>query len=189
MSLSKKNYLYTGVVGHRRFTPFNHFFKYPLFMAYIDLNTVNSFLKKLWRLFYDDQTWIVDDSYPSKEMLKTIHSTIKKVTHDIESFSFNTCISSLMICVNELQILKCRSRGILEKLVILLSPFAPHISEEIWQRLGNMNSISEVNYPLFDNKYDIDLKTSLKLLICVKVFAEYIKSMLPCFFFNFWANL
>ena len=120
------------------------------------ISGVHSFLKKLWRLFYDDQTWIVDDSYPSKEMLKTIHSTIKKVTHDIESFSFNTCISSFMICVNELQILKCRSRGILEKLVILLSPFAPHISEEIWQRLGNKNSISEVNYPLFDNKYIIE---------------------------------
>ena len=89
-------------------------------------------------------------------MLKTLHSTIKKVTDDIESFSFNTCISSFMICVNELQNLKCRSRKILEKLIILLSPFAPHISEEIWERLGNSNSISEVDYPRFDQKHLIE---------------------------------
>ena len=117
------------------------------------ISGVHSFLKKFWRLFYNDKKWIVDDSSPSKEMLKTIHSTIKKVTHDIELFSFNTCISSFMICVNELQNLKCRSREILEKLVILLSPFAPHISEEIWEKLGKNNSISEVNYPIFEKKY------------------------------------
>ena len=120
------------------------------------ISGVHSFLKKLWRLFYDDKKWIVDDSSPSKEMLKIIHSTIKKVTHDIESFSFNTCISSFMICVNELQNLKCRSREVLEKLVVLLSPFAPHISEELWRKLGKNNSISEVNYPIFKNKYIIE---------------------------------
>ena len=120
------------------------------------ISGVHGFLKKLWRLFYKDEIWIVDDSYPSSEMLKTLHSTIKKVTDDIESFSFNTCISSFMICVNELQNLGCRSRKILEKLIILLSPFAPHISEEIWENLGNSNSISEVNYPKFDQKYLIE---------------------------------
>ena len=120
------------------------------------ISGVHGFLKKLWRLFYKDEIWIVDDSYPSSEMLKTLHSTIKKVTDDIESFSFNTCISSFMICVNELQSLGCRSRKILEKLIILLSPFAPHISEEIWQNLGNSNSISEVNYPKFDQKYLVE---------------------------------
>ena len=72
------------------------------------ISGVHGFLKKLWRLFYKDEIWIVDDSYPSSEMLKTLHSTIKKVTDDIESFSFNTCISSFMICVNELQSLGCR---------------------------------------------------------------------------------
>ena len=120
------------------------------------ISGVHGFLKKLWRLFYKDEIWIVDDSYPSSEMLKTLHSTIKKVTYDIESFSFNTSISSFMICVNELQNLGCRSRKILEKLIILLSPFAPHISEEIWENLGNSNSISEVNYPKFDQKYLIE---------------------------------
>ena len=120
------------------------------------ISGVHGFLKKLWRLFYKDEIWIVDDSYPSSEMLKTLHSTIKKVTDDIESFSFNTCISSFMICVNELQSLGCRSRKILEKLIILLSPFAPHISEEIWENLGNSNSISEVNYPKFDQKYLVE---------------------------------
>ena len=120
------------------------------------ISGVHGFLKKLWRLFYDNEILIVNDSNPSKEMLKTLHSTIKKVTDDIESFSFNTCISSFMICVNELQNLKCRSRKILEKLIILLSPFAPHISEEIWERLGNSNSISEVDYPIYDQKYLIE---------------------------------
>ena len=120
------------------------------------ISGVHGFLKKLWRLFYNDGVWVVDDSYPSKKMLKTLHSTIKKVTDDIESFSFNTCISSFMICVNELQNLKCTSRHVLEKLIILLSPFAPHISEELWEKLGNSNSISEVNYPLFDEKYLIE---------------------------------
>jgi len=120
------------------------------------ISGVHNFLKKLWRLFYNDGVWIVDNSNPSKEMLKILHSTIKKVTNDIESFSFNTCVSSFMICVNELQNLKCKSSQILEKLIILLSPFAPHISEEIWQRLGNSNSISEVNYPLFNKKYILE---------------------------------
>ena len=120
------------------------------------ISGVHGFLKKLWRLFYNDEVWVVDDSYPSKKMLKILHSTIKKVTDDIESFSFNTCISSFMICVNELQNLKCTSRNVLEKLIILLSPFAPHISEELWEKLGNSNSISEVNYPLFDEKHLIE---------------------------------
>ncbi len=120
------------------------------------ISGVHGFVKKLWRLFYNDGVWLVDDTYPSKNMLKILHSTIKKVTDDIESFSFNTCISSFMICVNELQNLKCTSRHVLEKLIILLSPFAPHISEELWEKLGNSNSISEVNYPLFDEKHLIE---------------------------------
>jgi len=138
---------------------------YEMFLGPIDqakpwntsgISGVHSFLKKLWRLFYNDGVWIVDDSNPSKKMLKVLHLTIKKVSEDIESFSFNTCISSLMICVNELQNLKCKSRKVLDKLIILLSPFAPHISEEIWQKLGNSSSISEVNYPLYDKKHLIE---------------------------------
>ncbi|MFL2629594.1 MAG: leucine--tRNA ligase [Flavobacteriaceae bacterium] len=124
----------------------------------LGISGVHGFLKKLWRLFYNDGVWVIDDTYPSKKMLKILHSTIKKVTDDIESFSFNTCISSFMICVNELQKLKCTSRHVLEKLIILLSPFAPHISEELWEKLGNSNSISEVNYPLFDEKHLIENK-------------------------------
>ena len=140
---------------------------YEMFLGPIDqakpwntsgISGVHSFLKKLWRLFYNNGVWIVDDSNPSKKMLKVLHLTIKKVSEDIESFSFNTCISSLMICVNELQNLKCKSRKVLDKLIILLSPFAPHISEEIWQKLGNSSSISEVNYPLYDKKHLIENK-------------------------------
>ena len=122
------------------------------------ISGVHGFLKKLWRLFYIDGVWVVDDSYPSKKMSKILHSTIKKVTDDIESFSFNTCISSFMICVNELQNLKCTSKHVLEKLIILLSPFAPHISEEIWSILGNKESIEYVPYPKFDNEFIKEFK-------------------------------
>ena len=138
---------------------------YEMFLGPIDqakpwntsgISGVHGFLKKLWRLFYNNEKWIVDDLVPTKDMLKVLHLTIKKVSDDIESFSFNTCISTLMICVNDLHNLKCHSKKILEKLVILLSPFAPHISEEIWESFGNSTSISEVSYPLYDDKYLIE---------------------------------
>ncbi|MBQ0740207.1 class I tRNA ligase family protein, partial [Aquimarina celericrescens] len=95
----------------------------------------------------------VSEEPASKEALKTLHKTIKKVTQDIEDFSFNTSVSTFMICVNELSQQKCNSREILEPLAVLISPYAPHIAEELWERLGHSGSISEVQYPLFDEKY------------------------------------
>ena len=112
------------------------------------------FLRKLWRLYFDDNDkLIVTDNKATAEELKSLHKTIKKVTSDIERFSFNTGVSAFMICVNELNELKCHSREILEPLAILLSPYAPHISEEIWQTLGNNKSISTAFYPIYNEGY------------------------------------
>ena len=118
---------------------------------------VNGFLKKLWRLFYDDNGMNVLDEEPTKEELKSLHKTIKKVTEDIERFSFNTPVSAFMICVNELTALKCSKRAILQDLCIILSPYAPHIAEELWSQLGNKESItyarsSKVQPSVFDGR-------------------------------------
>jgi leucyl-tRNA synthetase len=117
------------------------------------LSGVHNFLKKLWKLYHDEDQFSVSEESASKEALKTLHKTIKKVTQDIEDFSFNTSVSTFMICVNELSQQKCNSREILEPLAVLISPYAPHIAEELWERLGHSGSISEVQYPLFDEKY------------------------------------
>ena len=117
---------------------------------------VFGFLNKFWRLFYDDDQWRVNEEIPAKEALKITHETIKKVTHDIEHFSFNTCVSSFMICVNELQRLNCHSREILLPLTVLLSPFAPHIAEELWEKLGHKNSITTVPYPEANESYLVE---------------------------------
>jgi len=120
------------------------------------ISGVHSFLKKTWRLYHKDETFYVSDNAPSAESLKSLHQTIKKVTEDIEHFSFNTCISAFMICVNELTAQKCNERAILEPLAILLSPFASHIAEELWSLLGNNTSISQVAYPVFEEKYLVE---------------------------------
>jgi len=118
---------------------------------------VNSFLKKLWKLYINDQgEFSVSDESPSAEELKTLHKTIKKVDEDITNFSFNTSVSSFMIAVNELTTQKCNKRSILEPLAILISPYAPHIAEELWNKLGFEESISEVEYPVFNPKYLIE---------------------------------
>lgn len=114
------------------------------------MSGVFGFLKKLWRLFYDNDTWMVNENQASKAALKTLHETIKKVNQDIEGFSFNTCISAFMICVNELTAQKCHERSVLEPLVLLLSPFAPHIAEELWEKLGHQETLSHVPYPVHD---------------------------------------
>ncbi len=114
------------------------------------ISGVHNFLKKFWRLFYKNDQWVVNDQVPSAESLKVMHQTIKKVTEDIERLSFNTCVSSFMICVNELTGLKCHNRAVLEPLLILLSPFAPHFSEELWMQLGHSQSISIAPFPKFD---------------------------------------
>ena len=112
------------------------------------------FLKKLWRLYFDENDQlIVTDELPSDAELKVWHKTIKKVRSDIERFSFNTGVSAFMICTNELTDLKCHKRTILEPLAILISPYAPHIAEELWSALENKNGISTVSYPQFDEKY------------------------------------
>ena len=115
------------------------------------INGVHNFLRKLWRLFYVNNEWIVTDEAPSKDSLKTLHKTIKKIEEDLERFSFNTGVSQFMICVNELTDQKCRSREVLEQLVILLSPYAPHVSEELWAALGHeAGTISTATFPQFD---------------------------------------
>lgn len=112
------------------------------------------FLRKFWRLFFDDDdNFIVNDDEASKDELKTLHKTIKKLDSDILRFSFNTGVSAYMICVNELSDLKCHKRSILEPLTILLSPYAPHICEEIWEKLGHDKSISTVAFPVHNEEY------------------------------------
>jgi leucyl-tRNA synthetase len=117
---------------------------------------VFGFLKKLWRLYFDDHGLIVTNNEPSKDSLKTLHKTIKKVGEDITNFSFNTSVSQFMICVNELSTQNCHERAILEPLAVLISPYAPHIAEELWSQLGNSDSISTVAFPEFDAKHLIE---------------------------------
>ena len=117
---------------------------------------VHSFLKKLWRLYYDDSGFRVTDSEPSKASLKTLHKTIKKVQEDIENFSFNTTVSTFMIAVNEFTSQKCNSREILSPLLILVSPYAPHIAEELWEALGHQESISTEPFPIFEEKHLVE---------------------------------
>lgn len=120
------------------------------------ISGVFGFLKKLWRLYFDDNGLIVNNDEPTKDNLKSLHKTIKKVAEDIESFSFNTSVSQFMICVNELSSQNCHSRAILEPLAILVSPYAPHIAEELWSQLGHTTSISEVAFPAFDAKHLVE---------------------------------
>jgi leucyl-tRNA synthetase len=117
---------------------------------------VSGFLKKLWRLYFDDNGLIVTNDEPTADMYKSLHKTIKKVTEDIENFSFNTSVSQFMICVNELAQMKCNHRAILEPLAILVSPYAPHIAEELWSQLGHEGSISTVDFPIFEAKYLVE---------------------------------
>lgn len=118
---------------------------------------VHRFLKKLWRLFYQDGNNIVSQEEPSKAELKTLHKTIKKVAEDVENFSFNTSVSTFMIAVNELSDLKCHKHAILQDLLICISPYAPHIAEELWQNaLGNTSSIINAQFPSFNADYLIE---------------------------------
>jgi leucyl-tRNA synthetase len=114
------------------------------------ISGVHNFLKKFWRLFYQQDQWLVSEQAPSPESLKILHQTIKKITDDIGRLSFNTCVSSFMICINELTALKCSNKAVLEPLLVLLSPFAPHFCEELWQKLGHSQSIEFEPFPVFD---------------------------------------
>lgn len=117
---------------------------------------VSGFLKKLWRLFCQDQNILVTEAEPTKGELRALHKTIKKITEDIERFSFNTSVSNFMICVNELTEAKCHKRAILEPLLILISPYAPHICEELWEKLGHRESITYAAFPEYQEAYLVE---------------------------------
>ncbi|WP_034260362.1 leucine--tRNA ligase [Altibacter lentus] len=119
---------------------------------------VHGFLKKLWKLYHSssNDTFFVSEEQATKENLKTLHKTIKKVREDIENFSFNTSVSTFMIAVNELTAQKCTSREILEPLLILISPYAPHIAEELWEKLGHSKSISTASFPKFEPSHLVE---------------------------------
>lgn len=120
------------------------------------IDGVHRFLKRLWSLFYKDGVLILNDGQPSAEELKTLHKTIKKITFDIENFSFNTSVSAFMICVNELSALKCSKKAILEPLVILLAPFAPHIAEELYHALGHTGTVCDAAFPVCNETFLIE---------------------------------
>jgi leucyl-tRNA synthetase len=120
------------------------------------ISGVFGFLKKLWRLYFDENGLIVNNDEPTKDNLKSLHKTIKKVAEDIEGFSFNTSVSQFMICVNELSSQNCHSRAILEPLAVVISPYAPHIAEELWSLLGHEGSIATVPFPVFEASYLVE---------------------------------
>ena len=120
------------------------------------IDGVNRFLRKVWRMFYDRDGFIVTDEKATPEELKALHKLIGKVRSDIESFSFNTAVSAFMIAVNELTDLKCSKREILEQLIILLSPFTPHIAEELWEALGHKESITYAPFPEYIEAYTVE---------------------------------
>jgi leucyl-tRNA synthetase len=121
------------------------------------IDGVYRFLKKLWNLFYDrNGAWNVTDEVPTDDELKSLHKLIKKVTCDIDHFSFNTSVSAFMICVNELTAVKCSKRAILERFLIVLAPFAPHIAEELWHELGNETTICDAEWPLHNEAFLVE---------------------------------
>jgi leucyl-tRNA synthetase len=139
---------------------------YEMFLGPVDISKpwdtkgiegVHRFLKKLWRLFYDDlkgKVWVEAEATDAE--LKVLHKTIKKIDEDTHRFSFNTAVSTFMICVNELTDLKCHKKSILESLLILMTPYAPHIAEELWELLGHKTSILFASYPVCEEKYLIE---------------------------------
>ena len=120
------------------------------------IDGVYKFLRKFWRLFQVGEDFNVSDEIPSREELKVLHKTIKKVEYDIENFSFNTSIPAFMICTNELTALKCNKRVVLEPLVIALAPFAPHMAEELWSLLGHTQSITKESFPKWEEKFLVE---------------------------------
>jgi len=118
------------------------------------IDGVNRFLKKFWRLFWDREKWLVTDEEPTKDELKALHKLIGKEQEDIENFSFNTTVSAFMIALGELQ--GCSKRSILEPLVILLSPFAPHITEELWHQLGHEDTVTYASFPEYHEEYTVE---------------------------------
>lgn len=135
---------------------------YEMFLGPIDqskpwdtngIDGVHRFLKKFWGLYFDGDNFAVVDEPATKEELKSLHKLIKKVTYDIEHFSYNTSVAAFMICVGELTQLKCKKREVLEKLLVVLTPFAPHIAEELYHKLGNQQTVCDAQWPSFDENY------------------------------------
>jgi len=150
------------------------------------ISGVHNFLRRLWRLFHDkDNNFSVSNDEPTKAELKTLHKTIKKVEEDVERFSFNTTISNFMICVNELTDLKCNKRSILEPLMIILSPYAPHFAEELWEKLGHAESVTGATFPQWKEEYltenefeypvSINGKVKMKLKLSLQLSKEEIE--------------
>lgn len=135
------------------------------------IDGVHRFLKKLVGLFTvkGQEDFGVSEEKPNKDELKSLHSLIKKLEYGIEHFSFNTCVSAFMICVNELQAAKCNKRAILEPLTVLLSPFAPHLAEELWHRLGHEESVTKVSYPKLEEKYLVETEVTYPISFNGKV--------------------
>ena len=120
------------------------------------ISGVSNFIRKLWRLYHIGDALNISDEPATKPELKALHKTIKKIVHDIENFSFNTSVSNFMICVNELTDLKCNKREILEPLAIIIAPYAPHIAEELWSKLGHATSISYATFPEVNESYLVE---------------------------------
>lgn len=120
------------------------------------IDGVSRFLRKMWKLYADDNGWIIDNAEPMPEMMKALHKTIEKVAWDIENFSFNTTIPAFMVCVNELTSLKCHSRKVLEPLAVIIAPYAPHLAEELWHACGNTTTVCDAKFPEVDKKWLVE---------------------------------
>ena len=133
------------------------------------IDGVHRFLKKFWGLYTEGEEFRITEDAPTAEELKTLHKTIKKITYDIENFSFNTSVSAFMICVNELTSAKCRKRAILEPLAILIAPYAPHIAEEVWAAMGHNTSICDAEFPICNEAYLVESNTKYPISFNGKV--------------------
>ncbi|MBL0026667.1 MAG: class I tRNA ligase family protein [Saprospiraceae bacterium] len=129
------------------------------------IDGVNRFLRKYWSLYFSDNGWNVSDAEPTKEELKILHTAIKKIKEDIERFSFNTCVSAFMMCVNELKRIECNKKQILEPLNVLLAPFAPFVTEELWSLLSHHTSVHTSTYPDYNGEFLI--KATVDYPVCV----------------------
>ncbi len=155
---------------------------YEMFLGPIDqskpwntsgISGVYNFLKKFWRLFHSTGEFAVSEDAPTADELKILHKTIKKAEEDVEAFSFNTSVSNFMVCVNDLQKLKCNKRAILEDLIVIISPYAPHICEELWEKLGHENGVLDATFPTFNpahlveslHKYPVSFNGKMRFTI------------------------
>jgi len=172
MSKSKYNVVNPDLVINQYGT--DCFRMYEMFLGPIEtskpwdvqgISGVSKFLRGFWNLFYQNEKFTITDAAPTKDELKVLHTCLKKVTEDIERFSFNTCVSAFMVATNELRKLKCNKRAILEPLVIALAPFAPHISEELWSKMEGEGSVVMAQFPQFDESHLVE--DSINYPICI----------------------